>query len=189
MGDNMTNKSDLRKSMINQLKENRLKYNNELKIYKTLFEQSTFKEAKTIAITLSMAHEINTKFIIKYAQMLGKQIYIPNCDYKSKVMNFQLFTNFDDLVIDNYGIEAMGFETEINNEIDLVITPGVVFNLNCYRIGYGGGYYDRFLSNYNGETISLAHEIQIQEFDHDSYDEPVHKIITEKRIINGVRND
>lgn len=185
----MTVKSNLRKAIISKLKDNPLKYHNELKIYKTLFEQSSFKEAKTIAITLSMDHEIDTKFIIKYAQMLGKQIFIPNCDYKTKKMNFQLFTNFDDLVIDGYGIEAMGHETEINNEVDLVITPGVVFNVNGYRIGYGGGYYDRFLSTFKGETISLAHELQIQNFDQDAHDEPVHKIITEKRIINGVRND
>jgi 5-formyltetrahydrofolate cyclo-ligase len=66
------------------------------------------------------------------------------------------------------------------NEIDLQIVPGLVFSDEGYRIGFGGGYYDRYMSDYNGATLSLAfvtqtsHKIPVE-----GHDIPVSKIITE----------
>lgn len=71
------------------------------------------------------------------------------------------------------------------NEIDLIITPGVAFKKDGYRVGYGGGYYDRFLSKIpNTQTIAIAFSLQIvDELPIDNYDIPVDYIYTEKNII------
>jgi 5-formyltetrahydrofolate cyclo-ligase len=71
------------------------------------------------------------------------------------------------------------------SDFDLVIVPGVVFNLNGYRLGWGFGFYDDFLSRVSGKTrrIGLAYELQIADFPVESHDIPVDKIITEKRIV------
>lgn len=69
-------------------------------------------------------------------------------------------------------------------EIDLVIVPGLLYNRAGYRVGFGGGYYDRFLKDYRGYTISLAFSFQlIDHLPHEEYDIPVGKMITEKEII------
>ena len=72
------------------------------------------------------------------------------------------------------------------SEVDLIIVPGVAFDKCGYRIGYGGGYYDRFLSNLDHVTkISLAFNMQlIDKIPTDHFDIPVNYIITEKEIIN-----
>ena len=74
--------------------------------------------------------------------------------------------------------------------IDLVVVPGVAFDEKCYRIGYGAGYYDRFLPKCkNAFSIALAFDIQIVEDAFSaSWDVPVDCIITETRIINNGKN-
>ncbi len=68
--------------------------------------------------------------------------------------------------------------------------PGVVFDTDGYRIGYGGGYYDRMLADYSGATISLCSERQlIQQIPRESYDLSVEQIITEERTIDTARQN
>ena len=63
-----------------------------------------------------------------------------------------------------FGVMEPDFGEEIKyNEIDLVIVPGVAFDINGNRIGFGKGYYDRFLRGYNGKTIVLAYDFQVLE--------------------------
>ncbi len=97
------------------------------------------------------------------------------------------FHSPSDLYKDEKGILAVKHPTEVNNEIDLLLVPGLAFNREGYRIGYGGGYYDRFLSSFKGQTVSVILDAQLMKIPVDDFDQPVHKIITEKRIITGVR--
>lgn len=179
-------KKTLRQQMIKTLKSTK-KYSNEIIILRNLIARPEWMNAETIGITLSMAHEINTFDIIKWALVEGKEVFVPHCDYKKKQMDFVLFTTIDDLIMDEKNIAAVPSPHTINNQPDLVIVPGVAFNEQGYRIGYGGGYYDRFLETYQGNTISLALEAQITDFEPEQFDEPVHLVITEKRTIDGVR--
>ena len=72
--------------------------------------------------------------------------------------------------------------------ISYLIVPGVVFDQNGYRIGFGGGYYDRFLSKYDGPTISLAFDEQILlEVPNESFDIPVQSILSDKRRLECYR--
>jgi len=65
-----------------------------------------------------------------------------------------------------------------------LIVPGLVFNEKGYRIGFGGGFYDRFLADYHGKTVSLAFDFQVmKEIPTESFDLPVQIIITNERVI------
>jgi 5-formyltetrahydrofolate cyclo-ligase len=71
-----------------------------------------------------------------------------------------------------------------SENISYLIVPGVVFDLSGFRIGYGGGYYDRFLSNYDGPTISIAFDEQLIEIvPSENFDVPVQLLITDKRRV------
>ncbi|UTH12952.1 5-formyltetrahydrofolate cyclo-ligase [Macrococcus equipercicus] len=179
-------KKSMRQEKLKFLKET-AKYKQEVLLMRKLFQLDAWHKASSIGITLSMTHEINTYEIIKFALVQGKSVYVPHCDYHQKTMDFVKFSSIDELQEDEKGILMVTGARDINNEMDLLIVPGVVFDLKGYRIGYGGGYYDRFLADYKGTAVSLALEGQLAEIAPESFDEPVHQIITEQRILTGVR--
>ncbi|MEH7459461.1 5-formyltetrahydrofolate cyclo-ligase [Bacillus pseudomycoides] len=158
----------------------------------SLYEQREWKEAETIGITLSMEHEVNTYIIIEKAWQEGKKVVVPKCNRKTRTMTFRQIVNFDQLetVYMNLRepIPALTKEVEAN-EIDLLVVPGVAYTRRGERIGYGGGYYDRYLVRYEGKTLSLAFDFQIvNDIPTEPFDQNIQKIITEKETIvqNGI---
>ncbi|MDE3839597.1 5-formyltetrahydrofolate cyclo-ligase [Bacillus methanolicus] len=156
-------------------------------IAQRLFSDPYWKDAKTIAITVSNPPEADTLQIIRKGWELGKKIAVPKCISESKQMVFRTLTRFSELESSFFNLyEPIADQTEaVNaNEIDLMIVPGVAFTYDCYRIGHGGGYYDRYLTNFNGKTVSLAFEEQlIDHFQVEEHDIPVMKLITDKKVI------
>ncbi|HEC88549.1 MAG TPA: 5-formyltetrahydrofolate cyclo-ligase, partial [Thermoplasmata archaeon] len=72
----------------------------------------------------------------------------------------------------------------IENNADIFIIPGIVFDEDGNRIGYGGGYFDRFLSDFKGKKIALAYEFQIiKKMPNEKHDVKMDFIVTDKRII------
>jgi 5-formyltetrahydrofolate cyclo-ligase len=70
------------------------------------------------------------------------------------------------------------------SRIDLMIVPGLAYTREGYRLGFGGGYYDRYLQNYHGKTISLAFNEQlVPNFLVEEHDIPVSEIITNLGVI------
>ncbi|TDL97894.1 5-formyltetrahydrofolate cyclo-ligase [Macrococcus brunensis] len=179
-------KKGIRKKVISYLKETD-KYLAEIELLKTLFNSTEWQNAESIGVTLSMDHEVSTENIIRFALIENKKVYVPNCDYQNKTMDFVRFHSPADLHKDEKGILAVENPTEVNNEVDLLLVPGLGFNTDGYRVGYGGGYYDRFLSSFNGRTVSVILDAQIMDIPIDDFDQPVHQIITEKRTFTGVR--
>ena len=111
-------------------------------------------EAKTIGITLSMENEVNTYPIIEKAWKEGKRVVVPKCNKETRTMSFRQISNFDQLetVYMNLREPIPALTEEVNaDEIDLQIVPGVAYTERGERIGYGGGYYDRYLVHYKGK--------------------------------------
>lgn len=92
-------------------------------------------------------------------------------------MSFKELDNLSNIAPDDKGINYVTSDTEITNDLDLLIVPGVVFNNKGYRIGYGGGYFDKFLSQHQQPTISLIYDFQINNFEIEAHDQPVQKLI------------
>ncbi|MBY0597257.1 5-formyltetrahydrofolate cyclo-ligase [Bacillus bingmayongensis] len=153
----------------------------------SLYEQKEWRESETIGITLSMEHEVNTYVIIEQAWREGKKVVVPKCNRETRTMTFRQITNFNQLETVYMSlrepIPALTVEAEAN-EIDLLFVPGVAYTRRGERIGYGGGYYDRYLVQYEGKTLSLAFGFQIVSYiPTESFDQNVQKIITEKETI------
>lgn len=177
-------KSAIRKSILNNLKNLSTEYvkNSEEIIYIKLFSNEIFNKSKCIALTIPFGTEINTYPIIEYLLKNNKIVCSPVCIKETREMIFYRFDKIDDLVEGYYGIKTPP-EIKENivdkNSIDLIIVPGVGFDKDNYRIGFGGGYYDRYLQDFNGSTISLALKEQIiEKVPTNQFDLPVQIVIT-----------
>jgi len=160
------------------------------KIKEKLMGLEKFKEAQVIFSFISFGDEVDTHEIIKESLKLGKRVGVPVTIPEGRKLLVSELYDFDkELELGYYDILAPKEEyiREIHpKEIDVVLVPGVVFTPAGYRIGYGGGYYDRFFSkNKDIYKIGLCFDMQIaDEIPIDLYDIPVDIIITEDRIID-----
>jgi len=182
-------KSELRKKKLKQLNE--MQSNERTLIEKTIvynFLSSTlYKNAQIIGITISQGIEWNTKPIIESAWRNHKTICVPKCNPKDHTMKFYKLEQFEQLeegfakILEPKIKECMEVK---KNDIDLLVVPGILFDKNGYRIGYGGGFYDRYLVDFHGVTVSIAANQQIVEkVPTNRYDIPVQYIITENDFI------
>lgn len=157
-------------------------------IFSSLIEQEAFKRAQTIGVTISRFPEVDTIRIIEYAWKMGKTIVVPKCLVSTKEMDFRRLDHFGQLETVYMDLrEPIESETVsyTAHMIDLIIVPGVIFNREGYRIGFGGGYYDRYLASFTGETIALAFQEQIQQgIPIESHDLPVRTIITDQEVVD-----
>lgn len=145
-----------------------------------------WKKAKTIGITLPIQKEVNTHSLIEKGWSEGKTISVPKVEPKMKRMSFYQINDFTKLVKNKYGIlEPSSIEqVKVDRcQIDLLIIPCLAFDEKCYRLGYGGGYYDRFLVDYKGISCGIAFECQkVQAIPIDRYDIALNMIVTEENI-------
>lgn len=96
-----------------------------------------------------------------------------------------VFVDYDpeDLVLSYFGVwEPASSVAVAKEEIDLIHVPGVVFNEQGYRIGHGGGYYDRYLADYEGATVSTIYACQEGEFEPESHDIAVEEVLVGGKI-------
>lgn len=183
-------KSTSRKRILAQLKEMPEKVHRERsgKIIRRLVEDPLFAGASTIGATISAFPEVDTSLLIDYCWSVGKRVAVPRCIPSSRGMDFYLLTDYDEL--ENVYMKLR--EPRIDpsryvspEEIELMLVPGVVYSKSGYRIGFGGGYYDRYLSAYSGKTVSLAFDMQLAEsVPVENHDIPVQHIITENEWID-----
>jgi 5-formyltetrahydrofolate cyclo-ligase len=161
------------------------------KIINRLIDTEYYKNANTIMCYISFGSEINTHEFIRNCIKDGKRIVVPVTFHEPREMKPSQILSFDELEPGYFNIltPKKEFIRYIDpKEIDLIIVPGAVFDRKGYRIGFGGGYYDRFLAdkiNDKSTKISVAFHLQIiDEVPKEEHDVPVDIIITEKEIIN-----
>ena len=182
-------KNELRKEMKTKLKSLTEEEHTELSSYiqTQLFQTKEWQEAKTIGVTVSRFPEVRTEEIIERAWNEGKKVVVPKCNSKSTTMDFYEMKSFHDLEVVYYGLrEPIVSKTKYvpSSEIELIIVPGLIYDKAGYRIGFGGGYFDRYLQNFQGRKISLAFSTQVMEkVPRESFDIPVEAIITDEGVI------
>ena len=157
-------------------------------IFKNFINSKEFKNATSIFIFVSYKMEVDTHKIIKKALDYNKEVYVPKIISKREGMKAIKIKSFSELKVGAYGILEPIFDNPIDviNKIDLIVLPGLAFDLNGGRLGYGGGFYDRFLKNTTEDTLrcAMAYDFQIvNNVTMEEFDERVSIIITDKRII------
>lgn len=157
-------------------------------IHNKVINLDEIKNAQTIAVTISNFPEVDTMHLIEALWKMDKKVAVPRCDPKTRTMTFYIFDNEEQLETVYMDLkEPIPSKTKQVHaeEIDVIIAPGIVFDRSGYRIGYGGGYYDRYLAQFDRTVIAMAFDMQIVEkVPTDAYDLPVGKIITEEHIIS-----
>ncbi len=147
-------------------------------IYQKVINNKDILSSKTLLIYISINSEVDTTKIINYF-LNTKNIAVP------KIIDNDMFfcyvTNLNDLTPGKYNIPEPTNEnivTDFDNAICIV--PGICYDKENYRIGYGKGYYDRFLSKNKIKTIGLCYkECMIEKIDNDKYDYKIDEVITE----------
>ncbi|MGE8078136.1 5-formyltetrahydrofolate cyclo-ligase [Peribacillus loiseleuriae] len=157
-------------------------------IAQKVFELKEWKQAETIGITVAVHPEPETNFIIEQAWIEGKRVAVPKCIPSSKALDFRYIASFSELETVYYGLKEPVLTTELapKGDLSLLIVPGLAFTRKGYRLGFGGGYYDRFLTDYKGNLFSLAFELQLMEhLPIEPHDIPVSKIITPNHVYSA----
>ena len=132
-------------------------------------------------------NELNTYFLINFLSAKQKQIIIPKIQ-NNRLLHFKI-DDSTDFKLNNYGINEPINGTQINIEkIDIIFIPLIIFDLSGHRVGYGKGYYDRFLKKHvkkkkNILTIGLAFSFQkYKKIPTSKHDIKLNYILTEKGI-------
>lgn len=154
-----------------------------MQIYEELIRTKEFQEANSISIYVAYNQEVPTRLIIEKALELGKEVASPIVEHGE--IEFYRYESFDSLQQSQYGILEPNKELGIVSDNSLVIMPGVAFDEQRNRIGYGGGYYDRYMMrNSHLKTIAIAYDFQVYEqLDCEEKDYRPQKILTQKRWI------
>lgn len=159
------------------------------KIILRLKKQSEFKSAKVIHSYVSMNNrrEVNTHSLIRDILHETKQLVVPATQFNSGTLNHFYLESYNALRPNKWGVlEPEDGEKCPVGKIELVIVPMVGGDERGYRIGYGGGFYDRFLSKVSCPTIGLCFKQNIvPELPIEPFDVRLDKIITEEKIIRS----
>lgn len=143
-----------------------------------------YQEAKVLYAYMDCKHEVETRDLIRLAWKQGKRVAVPRvCGQE---MRFYYITSFErDLEDGSFGIREPKEHAPACEEEALLLMPGVAFDVNRHRVGYGGGFYDRFLEEHSRlVTVALAFEFQVrEEVPFEEFDIRPGKVITEQRII------
>ncbi|CIY79107.1 5-formyltetrahydrofolate cyclo-ligase [Streptococcus pneumoniae] len=176
-------KAELRKQVLQEMKaiSQEQKQALDQTLTERLLQHPFYQEAKVIATYLSFPHEFQTQELIEQALRDGKKVLIPKTYPKGR-MDFVVY-NPQQLVKTSFGLlEPQGdLEVVDASQIDLIHVPGLVFTTEGYRIGYGGGYYDRYLEQFTGHTLSTVYPCQIRDFSPENHDIPVQEVLIDER--------
>ena len=172
-------KSELRKQVLQEMKSipQKQKIAMDQALTERFLNHPFYQEAKVIATYLSFSHEFQTQELIDQALKDGKKVLIPKTYPKGR-MEFVVYDP-QQLKKTSFGLlEPQGdLEVVDTSRIDLIHVPGLAFTTEGYRIGYGGGYYDRYLENFAGQTMSKIYPCQIQNFNSEDHDIPVQEVL------------
>ena len=172
-------KAELRKKILQEMKtlSQEQKQAMDRVLTERFLKHLFYQEAKTIATYLSFPHEFQTQELIEQALKDDKKVLIPKTYPKGR-MDFVVYDP-QQLAKTSFGLlEPQGdLEVVEPSQIDLIHVPGLAFTTEGYRIGYGGGYYDRYLENFAGHTMSTIYPCQIQNFNSEDHDIPVQEVL------------
>lgn len=157
------------------------------KIFQQLKKLADFKNKECFFIYLHMRSEVETDPLVKYLLKKKRVVAVPVTDFIQRTMRAVEIKDLSHMRVGQYGIREPAYiEQNIDKmKIDCAIVPGAVFDKTGCRIGYGGGYYDRFFDGAHGALLKIgfAYDFQVEErIPQNEYDVPLDIIITDKGV-------
>ncbi len=177
------------------VEETRQAYDKE--ITSVLMKKLCDEGVNTVLCYVSSELEPDTTELIKMLLDAGKTVAVPRCEDRNGYMEFYCIKSLDELKTGEFGIMEPDIgicpRLNIDEAEDFIgksacIVPGLLFDTEGYRIGYGKGYYDRYLSRFSGITIGICYDENVMNMlVRDDYDKAVDYIITQGRFIETRR--
>ena len=157
-----------------------------------LLALSEYEQADLLLPYLSFGAEVDTRAIIRDAWGRGKTVALPRCVEGTRNMRWFKVESFDGLVKSPLGVEEPACNPAFkidpaSMEGAIVLVPGLEFDRAGYRLGYGGGFYDVFLSTFDGISIGLCRDRFLcdEPIECDAHDLPVTMVISESQVIRS----
>lgn len=152
-----------------------------------LLDTGRFKQGVKVMVYLAVGWEINTWPLASELYKRGVEIYVPVVQKDPKGLVPTQYVTSEKLVSGDFGIlePPKGTPTLGPTELDIIIVPGLAFTAKGYRIGFGGGYYDRFLPTTKAITFGLCYTSFIRDLPVDPWDQAVDFLVTEAGIRGG----
>ena len=180
----MIEKSELRKHykkirMQMPLKD---KCDKDIRIFENFMALDEYKKSKDVLVYVSSYIEVDTHRIINKCFQDGKRVFAPRCVPDSNDMNFYEIKSFDDLEQGAFGIyEPKQKCIRIESfEKACCIVPALAYDQSGYRLGFGKGFYDKFLSNFNGKQIGICYSSCICGcLPHEKHDVAIEIVVTD----------
>ena len=157
-------------------------------ITQKLLASPEYAEATTVLTYVSVSSEVSTRMIIERALCDGKTVAVPRC-LPGHRLEFVAITSLDQLVPAPFNLleppKDLSALTESHMNNAICIAPALLVDTKGYRLGYGAGFYDRFLSTYSGKKICLAYQHNLSKtmLPHTEFDVPVDMVITESGVL------
>lgn len=152
-------------------------------IIQKLISLESYQRSNLVLTYVSTPIEVNTHELIRHSLALGKKVAVPRCKSKTREMDFCLIRSFDDLEPGTFNVLEPKKHCRIVKNFGraFCIIPGLVFDMQGYRLGYGKGYYDRFLSNFKGSRVGVCYACCLTTtLPHGKYDRPINLLVTDK---------
>lgn len=160
-------------------------------IVSRIAQSKVYQNASTLLLYAPLAGEINLLPLVRLARKQGKTVAFPRCDVATNTMQFYILEPEARLVAGAYHIPEPPADAPLcqPDEKAICILPALTFDLSGARLGYGKGYYDRFLATFPGVTVGAAYEsFLIKQVPVEAHDLPVSMIFTD-RAMHVCRND
>jgi 5-formyltetrahydrofolate cyclo-ligase len=158
------------------------------RITQKLLAISEYVEATTVLTYVSVSSEVSTRMFIECALRDGKTVAVPRC-LPGHCLEFVAITSLDQLIAAPFGLleppKELPALTEEQMNASICIVPALLIDTKGYRLGYGAGFYDRFLSTYPGKKICLAYQQNLSRttLPHTAFDVAVDVVITESEVL------
>lgn len=156
-------------------------------ILKKITSTHFYKEAKTLFCFVSTPIEVDTYGLIQHAFSMGKTVAVPKCLDREGHMTFYIIKSLADLRPDTFGLmepDAEKCEPATDLSDAVCILPAFAFDTEGYRIGYGKGYYDRFLQRFRGVKAGICYpSCMANRLPHGRFDVPADYVVTPKYIL------
>ena len=180
-------KAQLRKAISNEISNLPRDYisASDKGLFIQVISMEEFTSARNIMIYFSVKREPGTISIAETALSMGKTVAFPFC-FRGGIMQARAIKSLSELHPAILGIPAPPDTAPViaPAELDLIIVPGLSYDGNGHRIGYGGGYYDRFLQGLRAFTVGLARErLMKEELPTEPHDIAVKRVVTEEKLI------
>ena len=158
------------------------------RITQKLLATSEYAEATTVLTYVSVSSEVSTRMFIECALRDGKTVAVPRC-LPGHCLEFVAIASLEQLVAAPFNLLEPAKElpavTEDQKNNSICIVPALLVDTKGYRLGYGAGFYDRFLSTYPGKKICLAYQQNLSQtmLPHTTFDVAIDLVITESDVL------